>query len=71
MDVEPAWLRTWIQVVDSAGFARAAARLHPSQPRVSAGVASLEHVLTSQATAAAVKAGQQQPVAADERRSAT
>jgi DNA-binding transcriptional LysR family regulator len=45
MDIELAWLRTWIEVVDSGGFARAAARLHVSQPRVSARVASLEHAL--------------------------
>ena len=45
MDVELAWLRTWIEVIDSGGFARAAARLHVSQPRVSARVASLEHAL--------------------------
>ena len=45
MDVELAWLRTWIEVVDSGGFARAAARLHLSQPRVSARVASLERAL--------------------------
>ncbi|HEY0473343.1 MAG TPA: LysR family transcriptional regulator [Kribbella sp.] len=45
MDVELAWLRTWIEVVDSGGFARAAARLHLSQPRVSARVASLERSL--------------------------
>ena len=45
MDVELAWLRTWLEVVDSGGFARAAARLHLSQPRVSARVASLERSL--------------------------
>jgi DNA-binding transcriptional LysR family regulator len=45
MDVELAWLRTWIEVVDSGGFARAAARMHLSQPRVSARVASLERAL--------------------------
>lgn len=45
MDVELSWLRTWIEVVDSGGFARAAARLHLSQPRVSARVASLERSL--------------------------
>jgi len=45
MDVELAWLRTWIEVVDSGGFARAAARMHLSQPRVSTRVASLERAL--------------------------
>ena len=45
MDVELAWLRTWIEVIDSGGFARAAVRLHVSQPRVSARVASLEKAL--------------------------
>jgi DNA-binding transcriptional LysR family regulator len=45
MDVELSWLRTWIEVVDSGGFARAAARMHLSQPRVSARVASLERAL--------------------------
>jgi DNA-binding transcriptional LysR family regulator len=45
MDVELAWLRSWIEVVDSGGFARAAARLYVSQPRVSARVASLERAL--------------------------
>ena len=45
MDVELAWLRTWLEVVDSGGFARAAARMHLSQPRVSARVASLERSL--------------------------
>jgi DNA-binding transcriptional LysR family regulator len=45
MEVELSWLRTWIEVVDSGGFARAAARLHLSQPRVSARVASLERSL--------------------------
>ncbi|MFD7155533.1 LysR family transcriptional regulator [Kribbella sp. NPDC059898] len=45
LDVELSWLRTWIEVVDSGGFARAAARLHLSQPRVSARVASLERAL--------------------------
>src|SRR5882757_1150707 len=45
MDVELAWLRSWIEVVDSGGFARAAARLYVSQPRVSARVASLGRAL--------------------------
>jgi len=45
MDVELAWLRTWLEVVDSGGFARAAARMRLSQPRVSARVASLERSL--------------------------
>jgi DNA-binding transcriptional LysR family regulator len=39
------WLRTWIEVVDAGGFARAAERVHLSQPRVSAHVASLEREL--------------------------
>ncbi len=45
MDLELAWLRSWLEVVDSGGFARAAERIHLSQPRISAHVASLEHVL--------------------------
>ena len=40
-----AWLRSWLEVVDSGGFARAADRVHLSQPRISAHVASLEHAL--------------------------
>src|SRR4051812_15381103 len=45
MDLNLAWLRSWLEVVDSGGFARAAPRLHLSQPRISAHVASLERVL--------------------------
>jgi len=45
MDLELAWLRSWLEVVDSGGFARAADRIHLSQPRISAHVASLEHAL--------------------------
>jgi DNA-binding transcriptional LysR family regulator len=45
LDLELAWLRSWLEVVDSGGFARAAERIHLSQPRISAHVASLEHVL--------------------------
>ncbi len=45
MDLNLPWLRSWIEVVDSGGFARAATRLHLSQPRVSAHVASLERTL--------------------------
>jgi DNA-binding transcriptional LysR family regulator len=45
LDLELAWLRSWLEVVDSGGFARAAERIHLSQPRISAHVASLEHAL--------------------------
>jgi DNA-binding transcriptional LysR family regulator len=45
MDLNLAWLRSWLAVVDSGGFARAAPRLHLSQPRISAHVASLERAL--------------------------
>src|SRR2546423_6920878 len=45
IDLNLPWLRSWVEVVDSGGFARAATRLHLSQPRVSAHVASLEGVL--------------------------
>jgi DNA-binding transcriptional LysR family regulator len=45
MDLNLAWLRSWLEVVDSGGFARAAPRLHLSQPRISAHVASLERAL--------------------------
>jgi DNA-binding transcriptional LysR family regulator len=45
IDLNLPWLRSWIEVVDSGGFARAATRLHVSQPRVSAHVASLERTL--------------------------
>ncbi|HKB28360.1 MAG TPA: LysR family transcriptional regulator [Candidatus Limnocylindrales bacterium] len=38
-------MRSWLEVVDSGGFARAADRVHLSQPRISAHVASLEHAL--------------------------
>ena len=45
MDLELAWLRSWLEVVDSGGFAKATERIHLSQPRISAHVASLEHAL--------------------------
>jgi DNA-binding transcriptional LysR family regulator len=45
MDLELAWLRSWLAVVDAGGFARAASRIYLSQPRVSAHVASLERAL--------------------------
>src|SRR5258707_12818508 len=45
LDLELAWIRSWLEVVDSGGFARAADRIHLSQPRLSAHVASLEHAL--------------------------
>jgi DNA-binding transcriptional LysR family regulator len=45
VDLNLPWLRSWIEVIDSGGFARAATRLHLSQPRVSAHVASLEQAL--------------------------
>jgi DNA-binding transcriptional LysR family regulator len=45
VDLELAWLKTWVEVVDSGGFARAASRIYLSQPRVSAHVASLERTL--------------------------
>jgi len=45
MDLELAWLRSWLEVVDSGGFAKATDRIHLSQPRISAHVASLEHAL--------------------------
>jgi len=38
-------LRTWVEVVDVGGFARAAEQIHLSQPRVSAHIASLEREL--------------------------
>jgi DNA-binding transcriptional LysR family regulator len=44
-DLELTWLRSWLEVVDSGGFARAAVRIHLSQPRISAHVASLEKAL--------------------------
>jgi DNA-binding transcriptional LysR family regulator len=45
MDLELAWLRSWLAVVDAGGFARAASRIYLSQPRVSAHVANLERTL--------------------------
>ena len=42
MTFELDWLRTWVEVVDSGGFARAGLRIHLSQPRVSTHVAKLE-----------------------------
>jgi DNA-binding transcriptional LysR family regulator len=45
VDLNLPWLRSWVEVVDSGGFARAATRLHLSQPRVSVHVASLERAL--------------------------
>jgi LysR family transcriptional regulator, hydrogen peroxide-inducible genes activator len=43
--VELSWLRTWVQVVESGGFARAAEAIHLSQPRVSVHIANLEREL--------------------------
>jgi DNA-binding transcriptional LysR family regulator len=45
VDLELTWLRSWVEVVDSGGFARAASRIYLSRPRVSAHVASLERAL--------------------------
>ncbi|WP_019070194.1 LysR family transcriptional regulator [Streptomyces hokutonensis] len=45
MTLELAWLRTWVEVVDTGGFTRAADKLHLSQPRVSAHIANLEREL--------------------------
>jgi len=45
VDLNLPWLRSWVEVVDSRGFARAATKLHLSQPRVSAHVANLERAL--------------------------
>jgi DNA-binding transcriptional LysR family regulator len=45
MDLELAWLKSWVAVVDAGGFARAADRIFLSQPRVSAHVANLERAL--------------------------
>ena len=45
MTLDLAWLRTWIEVVDSGGFTRAAEQIHLSQPRVSAHIANLEREL--------------------------
>ena len=42
MDLELAWLKSWLAVIDAGGFARAADRIYLSQPRVSAHVANLE-----------------------------
>jgi DNA-binding transcriptional LysR family regulator len=42
MSFELDWVRSWVEVVDSGGFARAGTRIHLSQPRVSAHVARLE-----------------------------
>jgi DNA-binding transcriptional LysR family regulator len=47
MTYELDWLRSWVEVVDSGGFARAALRIHLSQPRISAHVAQLEAKLGS------------------------
>src|SRR5882724_1662801 len=48
MTLELAWLRTWVEVVDTGGFTRAAEKLHLSQPRVSAHIANLERELGCQ-----------------------
>jgi DNA-binding transcriptional LysR family regulator len=45
MDLELAWLKSWLAVIDAGGFARAADRIYLSQPRVSAHVANLERAL--------------------------
>jgi DNA-binding transcriptional LysR family regulator len=45
MTLDLTWLRTWVEVVDAGGFARAAEHIHLSQPRVSAHIASLEKEL--------------------------
>jgi DNA-binding transcriptional LysR family regulator len=45
MAIDLAWLRTWVEVVDAGGFARAAELVHLSQPRVSAHIANLEKEL--------------------------
>lgn len=45
VDLNLPWLRSWVEVVDSRGFQRAATKLHLSQPRVSAHVANLERAL--------------------------
>lgn len=45
MDLELAWLKSWLAVIDAGGFARAADRIYLSQPRVSAHVANLERVV--------------------------
>lgn len=45
MALDLTWLRTWVEVVDAGGFARAADQIHLSQPRVSAHIANLEREL--------------------------
>ncbi len=45
MTLELTWLRTWVEVVDAGGFARAAELVHLSQPRVSAHISNLEKEL--------------------------
>lgn len=45
MTLDLTWLRTWVEVVDVGGFARAAEQIHLSQPRVSAHIANLEKAL--------------------------
>lgn len=45
MSIDLTWLRTWVEVVDAGGFARAAELVHLSQPRVSAHIANLEREL--------------------------
>ncbi|MFC5834730.1 LysR family transcriptional regulator [Nonomuraea insulae] len=45
MALELVWLKTWIEVVDTGSFARAAEAIPLSQPRVSAHVANLERAL--------------------------
>ena len=45
MSIELVWLKTWIDVVDTGSFARAAKAIPLSQPRVSAHVANLERAL--------------------------
>ncbi|NEN05296.1 LysR family transcriptional regulator [Diaminobutyricibacter tongyongensis] len=45
MTLDLTWLRTWVEVVDAGGFARAAELVHLSQPRVSAHISNLEKEL--------------------------
>jgi DNA-binding transcriptional LysR family regulator len=45
MALDLVWLRTWVEVVDVGGFARAAEQVHFSQPRASAHIANLEREL--------------------------
>lgn len=45
MAIELVWLKTWVDVVDTGSFARAAESIPLSQPRVSAHVANLERAL--------------------------